>query len=93
MSAPGLLAAEERTMANAYRLSATVLPGHRIEVTAPDVSVGRRVEVIVFDDLDRTAPNESMMQFLDRLPRRERTEAEWREIDRQFSAERDAWDH
>ncbi len=79
-------------MARTYRLQATVLPGHRIEVTTPDVEVGRRVEVIVLAELGEPVAVESWQRLLDRLPARARTEAEWREIDRQFAAERDAWD-
>lgn len=79
-------------MARAYRLMTTVQPGHRIEITAPDVEVGRRVEVIVREEAPAQAPRQSMLAFLDSLPRVEHTPEEWEEIDRQFQAERDAWD-
>lgn len=79
-------------MAKAYKMNATVLPGHRIEITAPEVAVGRTVEVIVVEESTAALAPTRGRAFLDSLPRIHHTEEEWVEIDRQFQAERDAWD-
>jgi hypothetical protein len=79
-------------MARAYKLSATVQPGHRIEVTAPEVEVGRTVEVIVVAGTAAEEPRSSVLAFLDSLPPCNHTAEEWAEIERQFQEERDSWD-
>lgn len=79
-------------MAKAYKLTTTVQAGHRIEITAPEVAVGRHVEVIVLEDVPEKPPAQSMLAYLDSLPRIEHTPAEWQQIDLQFQEERDAWE-
>jgi len=39
-------------MQSALRLSTTVLPGHRIEITSPELPEGACVELIVTDSVD-----------------------------------------
>lgn len=55
-------------MQTTLRLETTVLPGHRVEVTAPELPEGARVEVTVVL-LDSPKPQfGSMLEFLDSLP-------------------------
>ena len=81
----------ESVMARAYKLRATVQPGHRIEVTVAEVEVGREV-VVTVEEAPPAAPRQSMLAFLESLPPRHHTEEEWAEIERQFQEERDSWD-
>jgi hypothetical protein len=55
-------------MQKALRMEATVLPAHRLELTAPELPDGTTVEVIVV--LPDTPPprRQSMLEFLDTLP-------------------------
>ena len=80
-------------MAKTHSLITTVRPGHRIEVTAPELEVGRSIRVIFVDE--ETPPSPAPLKgraFLDSLPRIQHTAEEWDEIDRQFQEERDSWD-
>ncbi len=79
-------------MAKAYKLVTTVLPGHRIEVTAPEVEVGRKVELIVREQVQDSEGRMSILDYLESLPPRSHTPEEWAEIERQFQEERDSWD-
>jgi len=45
-------------MQSALRLETTVLPGHRVEITAPELPEGATVEVIVV--LPETAPAKTL---------------------------------
>jgi hypothetical protein len=80
----------ESTMSKVYKLVTTVRPGHRVEVTTPEVEVGRRVEVTVVEE-QLPVPIRGRA-FLHSLPRIQHTPEEWSEIDRQFQEERDAWE-
>lgn len=84
-------------MQAALRLNAEVLPGHRIEVTTPELSEGTRVELIVLPDLlasntDPVRPFKDVLEFLDSLTPVQRTPEEWAEVDRAFQEERASWD-
>lgn len=76
-------------MAKAYKIKTTVLPGHRIEITAPEVAVGQAVEVVVVEET-ATGSGRPLKgrAFLQALPRIDHTEEEWAEIDRRFEEER-----
>jgi hypothetical protein len=77
----------------------TVLPGHRIEITAPELPEGADVEVIVIlPAAPREAPRASLpvtgvADFLRSLPPVPRSTEEWAAIEREFQEERNAWDH
>jgi hypothetical protein len=71
--------------------TARVLPGGRVEVTAPEFVEGQAVEVIVLLP-EGTAERPGIATFLNSLPDRNRDAAYWEERERDFKAERDSWD-
>jgi hypothetical protein len=85
-------------MQGAIKLHATVLSGHRIEITAPELPEGAQVEVIVMlPDAPEEAtasppPFQGVADFLKSLPPISRTAGEWAAIEREFQEERNAWD-
>jgi hypothetical protein len=87
-------------MQTAVKLAATVLSGHRIELTVPELREGARVEVIVLQDepsvlappVSYSADQQGVWDFVRSLPVMDRTPAEWAELDREFQAERNSWD-
>lgn len=80
------------------KVKTTVLPGKRIEFTAPELVEGEGVEVVVTPPETTNgadaAPRrfKDVMEFLDSLPPVERTPEQWAEVEREFQAERDSWD-
>lgn len=76
-------------MAARKRLRAIVQPGHRVEISLPDLAVGTQVDVTVEDassgeslnvlDVLRAAPGHVIFQTAE-------------EVDRYLRSERDAWD-
>ena len=90
-------------MQAALKLNTVVLPGHRIEVAAPELPQGAQVELIVV--LPETAVNEtepdespkiygSMLEFLDALPPgpSPRLFPTWEKYEKFLQEEKDAWD-
>jgi hypothetical protein len=75
------------------QITTKVLPGGRIEVTDPKLKDGAMVTVTI-DGIDMVLhpASASLQEYVRSLPKIERTPEEWEEIDRQFRAERDAWD-
>lgn len=65
----------------------TVLPGNRIELHVPEFEVGETVSVRI-----DVPVSQKMLDFLRSLPPSQRTEEEWDQFDKDFRAERDAWD-
>jgi hypothetical protein len=55
-------------MQAALRLETTVLPGHRLEVSAPELPEGATVEVIVVLPQPSGPRRRSMLEFLKSLP-------------------------
>lgn len=80
-------------MQAALRLKAQVLPGKRVEFSAPELPEGGEVELIVV--LPETTPNRfsCAQDYLDSLPPLSRSPEEWAEIEREFIEERIAWEH
>ncbi len=80
----------------ALRLKTRVLPGKRVEFTAPELTEGEEVEVFVA--LPERAGEPAARQFasaaeyLDSLPTLQRTPEEWARINEEFQLERDSWD-
>jgi hypothetical protein len=83
---------QEIGMRPAIHTTTRVMPGGRIEVTAPEFVEGQAVEVIVV--LPETAGEQpdGIATFLNSLPDRKRDAAYWEEREREFKAERDSWD-
>jgi hypothetical protein len=74
------------------RLRATVQPGHRLEVIAPELPEGELVDVVVQFSSPPAPPRRGILDFLDALPPGPRSYSTWEEMERQFQQERDAWD-
>ena len=78
-------------MPSTLRVKTRVLPGHRIELTAPDLREGETVEVLLI--VDRPAEGEaiSMAALLATLPPGPRSAGSWEEIEQRLREERDSW--
>ncbi len=85
-------------MQSALKLRTTILPGHRIEVTAPELPESGEVElIIVLPEPAAPTPEEprqfkSVMDFLNSLTPVQRTPEEWAEVERQIQEEKNSWD-
>ena len=77
-------------MQTALRLETTVLPGHRLEVSAPELPEGAKVEVIVV--LPEKPQSVSMLDFLESLPPGPRAFPTWEEYERHLREEKDSWE-
>jgi hypothetical protein len=78
-------------MQTLLRLETTVLPGNRLEVTAPELPEGARVEVIVV--LAEQQPRRmSMLEFLETLPPSPLLFKTAEDVNRYLQEERDSWD-
>jgi hypothetical protein len=78
-------------MKREWRLRTTVLPGHRIKCTVPDLPEGATVEIVV-RRADGAPTRGGVLDFLDSLPAGPRSYPTWAEFERAFRQERDAWD-
>jgi len=80
-------------MQTAYHTTTTVLPGHRIEVTAPSLPEGAQVRVVLIPEpVANPAPDRrSGLEIIESYkgPGLFRTAEE---IDRYINEERDSWD-
>lgn len=79
-------------MQSALRLEATVLPGHRLEISAPELPEGARVEVIVVLPEEPESRRVSMLEFIKSLPPGPRAFPTWEEYERHLREEKDAWE-
>jgi hypothetical protein len=79
-------------MQSALRLETTILPGHRIEITAPELPEGARVEVIVVLPEQPQRPRISMLEFLKTLPPGPLAFKTWEEYEQHLREEKDAWE-
>lgn len=80
-------------MQTAYHTTTTVLPGHRIEFTAPEIAEGARVRVVVVPEAGPIGVQErrSALEIIEAYngPGLFRTAEE---VDRHINEERDSWD-
>jgi hypothetical protein len=79
-------------MQSALRLETTVLPGHRLEVTAPELPEGATVEVIIVLPEKREPHRMSMLEFVESLPPGPRAFPTWEEYERHLQEEKNAWE-
>ncbi len=82
-------------MLPAYQSTTRVLPDGQITVTEPNLREGQIVRVIVMPRDGEPAPAPGapgVLDFLNSLPRVERSAEYWEEREREFQAERDSWD-
>lgn len=79
-------------MRSMLRLETTVLPGHRLEVSDPELPEGARVEVIVVLPELPKQRRTSMLEFLESLPPGPRAFPTWEEYERHLREEKDSWE-
>lgn len=85
-------------MQTALRLKTAVLPGKRIEFTAPELPETGEVElIIVLPENSVSARVESektqgVWDYIQSLTPVQRIPEEWAEVEREFYEERNAWD-
>jgi len=79
-------------MQTTLRVQTTVLPGHRLEVTAPELPEGAKVEVIVVLPENAQPRFHSALEFLESLPAGPRAFKSWDEYERHLQEERDSWE-
>ena len=80
------------------RLTTRVLPGKRIELTAPELLEGEEVDVLValprgfIPPPMQSGDTQGVWDYIQSLTPVHHTPKEWEELDREFRAERDSWD-
>ena len=79
-------------MQAALRLETTVLPGHRLEISAPELPDGAKVEVIVVLPGKPEPRFGSALEFLESLPPGPRAFKTWEEYERHLQEEKNAWE-
>jgi hypothetical protein len=81
-------------MSATVRMTTIVLPGHKIEITAPELPIGGTVEVTVtVPIMISEAPNrQALRDFLASRPPSRKTPEEWAQFERDFQEERNSWD-
>ena len=79
-------------MQSALRMETTVLPGHRLEISAPELPVGAKVEVIIVLPETPQPHRMSVLEFLESLPPGPRAFPTWEEYERHLREEKDSWD-
>jgi hypothetical protein len=77
-------------MQAAYRTQTTVLPGHRIEIAAPEFPEGAQVEVIVVLPATASAPR-SALEIIESLHGHRLFQTP-QEVDQYIQQERDSWE-
>jgi len=79
-------------MQSALRIETTILPGHRLEISDPQLPDGARVEVIVVLPEKSKPQFSSALEFLESLPPGPRAFKTWEEYEQHLQEERDSWD-
>jgi hypothetical protein len=80
-------------MQTALRMETTILPGHRLEISAPELPEGARVEVIVVLPVVPPPRRLSMLEYLATLPPGPLLFQTPEDANRYLQDERDAWEH
>jgi hypothetical protein len=79
-------------MHTALRLETVVLPGHRLELSAPELPEGAKVEVTVVVQERQERRFASALEFLQSLPSGPRAFPTWEEYHRHLREDRNSWD-
>ncbi len=83
-------------MQTALKITTHVLPGHRLEIVAPELADGQRVEVSVVASEPSSLPGVegrvSIWELIRTLPPGPRSAPTWEEIERNLQEDRDSWD-
>ncbi len=80
-------------METALRLETKILPGHRLEIRAPELPEGAQVEVIVLWPKKTVSPRRSMLEFLATLPPGPLLFPTPEDANRYLQEERQSWEH
>jgi hypothetical protein len=75
-------------------METTVLPGHRLEISDPELPEGAKVEVIVVLPETPRPERVSVLEFLESLPPgpSPRCFPTWEEYERHLREEKDSWE-
>ncbi|HKI32075.1 MAG TPA: hypothetical protein VKA46_09415 [Gemmataceae bacterium] len=79
-------------MQTALRLETTILPGHRLEISDPELPEGVKVEVIVVLPEEPATARRSMLEFLATLPPGPLLFRTPEDANRHVREERDSWE-
>jgi hypothetical protein len=79
-------------MQTALRMETTILPGHRLEISDPELPEGARVEVIVVIPEKPARARRPMLEFLKSLPTGPLLFQTPEEANRFIQEERDSWE-
>jgi hypothetical protein len=82
----------EQVMPTTLHLEATILPGHRLEISDPKLPDGAKVAVTVLLPESSKPPRTSMLEFLASLPPGPRAFPTWEAYEQHLREEKDAWD-
>lgn len=88
-------------METALRLTTRVLPGHRVEIVAPELTEGESVDVfVVMPNTANVLPaaeaksgqRGSIWEMIQSLPPGPRSASTWEEIEQNLQEDRNSWD-
>ncbi len=79
-------------MQTTFRMETTVLPGNRVEVSAPELPEGAKVDVIVHVSEKPPTKFASALDFLESLLPGPRAFDTWEEYEQFLRAEKDSWE-
>lgn len=79
-------------MQTTLHIETKVLPGHRVEVCAPQLPEGAKVEVTVLLGEPSAQPKMSMIDFVKTLPPGPRAFDTWEEYERFLEEEKNPWE-
>jgi len=80
------------TVMSVVRQRVQVMPGHRVELVAPELNDGEWVEVVIRADADLPAQKTNVLAFIDSLPGGPRAAADWDAYERLLQQERESWE-
>jgi hypothetical protein len=79
-------------MQTTLRFETTVLPGNRVEFSAPELPEGAIVDVTVVLTEQSARPKMSMIDFVKTLPPGPRAFDTWEEYERFLEEEKNSWE-
>lgn len=79
-------------MPSELHLQAQVLPGNKIEIHHPELSVGETVEVSVLLPEKYSSKRSSVLEIIERIHSQRSSSTSAAEIDRYLEEERNSWD-
>lgn len=78
-------------MNNALHIRTTVLPGHKVEVSAPQLREGESVDVFLVASLPGARQRRKVADIIRSLPAGPRSASTWEELEGRFQEERESW--